>query len=102
MFLRHLIRGRLFAGDIRIVDFVLAKLNLGVQSDLFKTVRGFDSGDDNGADVLSADFESTLYETHDLKNELVNYEKSRFIREVGVDRDLKIYYNVNSFDFRSL
>jgi hypothetical protein len=101
----HLIRGRLFAGDIRIVDFGLGKLNLAVQSDLFKTVRkpNSDNGDDEeGADVLSADFESTLYETHDLKNELVKYENSRFIREVGNERDLKIYYNVNSFDFRSL
>jgi hypothetical protein len=100
----HLIRGRLFAGDIRIIDFVLGKLNLAVQSDLFKTVRKSDSGDgdEEGADVLSADFESKLSETHDLKNELVKYENSRFIREVGIDKNLKIYYNVNSFNFRSL
>jgi hypothetical protein len=66
----HLIRGRLFAGEIRVVDFILGKLNVAVQSDLFRTVR---SGVDAGARMLplSADFESNLYETHDLENEFV-------------------------------
>jgi hypothetical protein len=97
----HLIRGRLFAGEIRVVDFILGKLNVAVQSDLFRTVR---SGVDAGARMLplSADFESALYETHDLENEFVKEENSRFIREVQSDSKLKLYYNVNSFSFDSL
>jgi hypothetical protein len=95
----HLIRGRLFAGEIRIVDFILGKLNMAVQSDLFRTVR---NGVDSGAGVLSAEFECTLYETHDLENEFIKEENSRFIREVRRDNKLKIYYNVNSFSFAPL
>jgi hypothetical protein len=96
----HLIRGRLFAGEIRVVDFILGKLNVAVQSDLFRTVR--DGIGNPGAKVLSADFESTLYEPHDLENEFIKEENSRFKREVGRDSNLKIYYNVNSFSFTSL
>jgi hypothetical protein len=95
----HLIRGRLFAGEIRVIDFILGKLNVAVQSDLFRTVR---NGADAGAKILSADFESTLYETNDLENEFVKEENSRFMREVQSDSKLKIYYNVNSFSFASL
>jgi hypothetical protein len=95
----HLIRGRLFAGEIRVVDFILGKLNVAVQSDLFRTVR---NGADVGARILSADFESILYDTHALENEFVKEENSRFIREVQSDSKLKIYYNVNSFSFASL
>jgi hypothetical protein len=95
----HLIRGRLFAGEIRVVDYILGKLNVAVQSDLFRTVR---NGADAGAKILSADFESTLYETNDLENEFVKEENSRFMREVQSDSKLKIYYNVNSFSFASL
>jgi hypothetical protein len=95
----HLIRGRLFAGEIRVVDFILGKLNIAVQSDLFRTVR---NGVDAGAKILSADFESTLYETNDLENEFVKEENSKFIREVQSDSKLKIYYNVNLFSFASL
>ena len=95
----HLIRGRLFAGEIRVIDFILGKLNVAVQSDLFRTVR---NGVDAGAKILSADFECTLYETNDLENEFVKEENSRFMREVQSDSKLKIYYNVNSFSFASL
>jgi hypothetical protein len=95
----HLIRGRLFAGEIRVIDFILGKLNVAVQSDLFRTVR---NGAAAGAKILSADFESTLYETNDLENEFVKEENSRFMREVQSDSKLKIYYNVNSFSFASL
>jgi hypothetical protein len=95
----HLIRSRLFAGEIRVVDFVLAKLSLAVQSDLFRTVRDGISG---GERVLSADFESTLYESHILENEYVKEENSRYLREIEGSTNLKIHYNVNSFYFPSL
>lgn len=96
----HLIRGRLYAGEIRVIDFVLAKLSLAVQSDLFRTVR--DGTSNPGARVLSADFESTLYDSHILENEYVKEENSRYLREVESSTDLKIYYNVNLFNFTSL
>jgi hypothetical protein len=85
----HLIRGRLFAGEIRVLDFILARLNLAVQSDLFRTVRGSGTG---GIRSISADFESSLYQIDALKNEFVTEENDQ----------LKIYYNVNSFDFSTL
>jgi hypothetical protein len=94
----HIEKGRLYAGEIRVVDFVVGRLNLAVQSDLFRTVR---NNIDKGAKILSADFESTIYDTHSLKNEFVKEENSRFIREVN-NNDLKIYFNVNSFSFDSL
>lgn len=96
----HLIRGRLFAGEIRVVDYILGKLNLAVQSDLFRTVR--DGISNPGVRVLSADFESTFYETHNLENEFVKEGNSRFIKETAGNNNLKIYYNVNSFSFASL
>ena len=95
----HLIRGRLFAGEIRVLDFILARLNLAVQSDLFRTVRGSGTG---GIRSISADFESSLYQIDVLKNEFVTEENSRFIRETEENDQLKIYYNVNSFDFSTL
>ena len=95
----HLIRGRLFAGEIRVIDFILGKLNVAVQSDLFRTIR---NGVDSGASILSADFESILYDTHDLENEFVKEENSRFMREVQSNSKLKLYYNINSFSFSSL
>jgi hypothetical protein len=85
----HLIRGRLFAGEFRVLDFILARLNLAVQSDLFRTVRGSGTG---GIRSISADFESSLYQIDALKNEFVTEENDQ----------LKIYYNVNSFDFSTL
>ncbi|HYY86743.1 MAG TPA: hypothetical protein VE594_06530 [Nitrososphaeraceae archaeon] len=97
----HIEKGRLFAGELRIIDFILGKLNVAVQSDLFRTIR---NTTDRGAKTLSADFESALYDIHNLKNEFVKEENSRFIREIGNnnDKNLKIYFNVNSFDFLSL
>lgn len=95
----HLERGRLFAAEIRIVDFILAKLTLAVQSDLFRSIRN--DNNNIGATKFSANFESTLYDTTYLVNEFVKEENSRFIREV--DRtNLKIYFNVNLFYFKSL
>ena len=35
----HLERGRLFAGEIRILDLIMGKLEIAVQSDLFQTIK---------------------------------------------------------------
>ena len=95
----HLIRGRLFAGEIRVLDFILGKLNVAVQSDLFRTVRGASA---KPPTMYSADFESDLYGIDKLNNEFVNEENSRFLREQNGYNDLRIYFNTNLFDLRSL
>jgi hypothetical protein len=96
----HLERGRLFAGEIRIIDFLLARLTIAVQSDLFKSIR---NDHDEGAKIYSAEFESAFYDSINLINEFVREENSRFVREVDVhSNNLKIYFNVNLFDFKSL
>jgi hypothetical protein len=97
----HLERGRLFAGEIRIIDFVLAKLTMAVQSDLFKSIR---NDSDKGASIYSAEFESSFYDSVDLINEFLREENSEFVREMS-DRNknnLKIYFNLSLFDFESL
>jgi hypothetical protein len=95
----HLIRGRLFAGEIRVLDFIMARLEMATQSDLFTTVRGPNTG---GIKVVSANFEAAVYGINDLQNEFVTEDNSRFLRESKENAKLKMYYNVNSFDFNTL
>jgi len=95
----HLIRGRLFADELRVLDYTLAKTETATQSDLFKAIRG-SNADDIG--VVSADFESSLYEVSELKNEFITENNSRFIKESEGKVNLKLYFNLNSFDFKSL
>jgi hypothetical protein len=94
----HLERGRLFAGEIRIIDFMMGKLELAVQSDLFETIR---NDTDKGAQTLSANFESKIYDLNYLENMFLTVDNSRFLRELHTN-NFKIYYNVRKFDFNSL
>jgi hypothetical protein len=94
----HLERGRLFAGEIRILDLLMGKLEIAVQSDLFQTLRNIEFG---GAQTLSADFETNLYDISSLQNTFVTSKNSRFLRELA-SPDLKIYFHVSQFDFKSL
>lgn len=94
----HLERGRLFAGEIRILDLLMGKLDIAVQSDLFQTIRNKEFG---GAQTLSADFETNLYEVSSLQNTFVINENSKCLRELA-NLDLKIYFHVSQFDFKSL
>ena len=95
----HLIRGRLYAGELRVLDYIIAKTNIATQSDLFVTIRESNANDIRN---VSADFESSLYDVNQLKNDFVTENTSRFIKESEGNVDLKIYFNLNSFDFKSL
>jgi hypothetical protein len=94
----HLERGRLFAGEIRILDLLMGKLDIAVQSDLFQTIRNKEFV---GAQTLSADFETNLYEVSSLQNTFVTNKNSKCLRELA-NLDLKIYFHVSQFDFKSL
>jgi hypothetical protein len=94
----HLERGRLFAGEIRIIDFMMGKLELAVQSDLFQTIR---NDTDKGAKTLSAKFESKVYDLNYLENTFLTVDNSRFLRELQIN-NFRVYFNVRKFDFNSL
>ena len=90
----HLERGRLFAGEFRVLDVFMGKVELAVQSDLFKIIKN----KKGKVNKYSADFESNLYDLTNLENEFVSSNNSRFLRELG-GQSLKIYYHVSHFDF---
>ena len=92
----HLERGRLFAGEIRILDLLMGKLDIAVQSDLFQTIKGKED-----PKVLSADFETNLYDVLTLQNTFVTNKNSKYLRELA-NVDLKIYFHVSQFDFKCL
>ena len=92
----HLERGRLFAGEIRILDLLMGKLDIAVQSDLFQTIKGKED-----PKVLSADFETNLYDVLTLQNTFVTNKNSKYLRELA-NVDLKIYFHVSQFDFKRL
>ena len=94
----HLERGRLFAGEIRVIDFILGKMETAVQSDVFTSIRKVDA---NGPSQYSADFEAKLYDMYALNNEFVSKRNSRFIREIQ-SNNLKIYFNLNNFNAEKL
>jgi hypothetical protein len=92
----HLQRGRMFAGDIRIMDFFIGKMELAAQSDVFITIHNEDSNNNNGS-IYSAYFESNLYGGHQLNNEFLSKENSRGLRESDIN-NFKIYFNVCNFN----
>jgi hypothetical protein len=92
----HLERSRLFAGEIRILDLLMGKLDIAVQSDLFQTIQG-----EIEAKILSADFETNLYDVLTLQNTFVTNKNSKYLRELA-NVDLKIYFHVSQFDFEKL
>jgi hypothetical protein len=94
----HLERGRLFAGEIRVIDFILGKMETAVQSDVFTSIRKVDVND---VSLYSAYFESKLYDMYALNNEFVSSRNSRFIRE-SQSNNLKIYFNLNNFNLETL
>jgi hypothetical protein len=93
----HLERGRLFAGEFRVLDVFMGKVELGVQSDLFKIIKN----DEVKVNKYSADFETNLYDLASLQNVFVSTSNSKFLRELG-NQSLKMYYHVSHYDFSSL
>lgn len=94
----HLERGRLFAGEIRILDLFMGRLELAVQSDLFRTIV---NDEIPGVQSLSADFEANINDLTILQNIFVSSKSSRYLHEFD-DRELKIYFHVSQFSFKSL
>ena len=90
----HLERGRLFAGEFRVLDVFMGKVELAVQSDLFKIIKN----DKVNINIYSADFESNLYDLTSLENDFVTTNNSKYLRDLG-NQSLKIYYHVSHFDF---
>jgi hypothetical protein len=96
----HLERSRLFAGEVRIIDLMMGKLEEGFESDLFTTIRG-----DKGKDAMnfSADFESKIYNIHSLAGDFITTENSRFFRELDLyNINLKIYFHLSKFNYATL
>jgi len=101
----HLLRSRLFAGEFRIVDLMMGKLEEGFESDLFTTIRVDPSPNDKGDRPLpySADFECGIYDTQSLAGNFVSRENSRFFRESDLaNSKFKMYFHLSKFYYSTL
>jgi len=94
----HLERGRLFAGEIRVLDLLMGRLELAVQSDVFTTIVNDEIG---GVQSYSADFEAKINDLTMLQNIFVSSKNSRYLREFD-NGELKIYFHVSHFSFKSM
>src|SRR5580765_1245707 len=94
----HLERGRLFAGEIRVLDLLMGKLELAVQSDVFTTIL---NDQISGVQSFSADFEANIHDLTMLQNIFVSSKNSRYLRELDI-HELKIYFHVSQFNFKSM
>ena len=94
----HLERGRLYAAEIRILDLLMGRLELAVQSDLFRTIVNDEIA---GVQSLTADFEANLHDVTILQNIFVSNKSSRYLREFD-NGELKIYFHVSQFSFKTL
>jgi hypothetical protein len=96
----HLERGRLYAGEIRVLDLLIGRLELAVQSDLFRTIVNDEIA---GVQSLSADFEANINDLTILQNIFVTSKSSRYLREFdNGEAKLKIYFHVSQFSFKTL
>jgi hypothetical protein len=95
----HLEIGRLFASEFRVVDFLMGKLAVALQSELAKNIKT-DILDNiqNESFCYSAFFDTRLYEIYKLTNEEVTKENSRFLKEIDNNiSNLKVHFTVNRF-----
>ncbi|HKG30087.1 MAG TPA: hypothetical protein VKA91_02350 [Nitrososphaeraceae archaeon] len=101
----HLLRSRLFAGEFRIIDLLMGKLEEGFESDLFTTIRGDEIRDDKIERPLpySADFECKIYEMQNLADDFKSRENSRFFSEYDLENsNFKIYFHLSKFYYSKL
>jgi hypothetical protein len=94
----HLQRGQLYAGDIRITDTLIGRLNKAIQSNVYRNIRII--GNEKRKNRLfhySAYFETDLYDVFKLVDPYLSEENSRFIKELK-DLNLKIFFNLNRYD----
>jgi hypothetical protein len=95
----HLEIGRLFASEFRVIDFLMGKLDVAVQSELAKNIKT-DILDNiqNKSVCYSAFFDTRLYEIYKLTHEELTNESSRFLKEIDNNiSNLKVHFTVNRF-----
>jgi len=101
----HLLRSRLFAGEFRVVDLMMGKLEEGFESDLFTTIR-FDQSPNERGDLplpYSADFECRIYDAQSLAGNFISRENSRFFRECDLaNSKFKVYFHLSKFYYSTL
>ena len=103
----HLERSRLYAGEVRIVDLMMGKLEEGFESDLFITTRSDETTKDKDKEELplkfSADLECKIYNMQSLAGDFISTENSRFFRECDLaNNNFKIYFHLSKFYYSKL
>jgi hypothetical protein len=101
----HLLRSRLFAGEFRIIDLMMGKLEESLESDLFTTIMGNEVSDDEIDPPLpySADFECKICDIESLASDFISKHNSRFISECDLENsNFKIYFHLSKFYFSKL
>lgn len=103
----HLLRSRLFAGEFRVIDLMMGKLDEGSESDLFTTIRVKENPTDGKKAErplpYSADFECKIYDVQNLARGFVSIENSRFFSECDLEKStFKIYFHLSKFYYSRL
>ena len=96
----HLLRSRLFAGEFRIIDLMMGKLEESFESDLFTTIRAEEIPEDKDEPAIrySADFECGINNIESLAGDFISGENSRLFREFDLEnRNFKIYFHLSKF-----
>jgi hypothetical protein len=92
----NLERGQFFAGEFRVVDAMIGKVNRALQSKVYTNIRSEDAG---GFFAAAGHFETTLYDVYSLEGPGISKENSRYLKEVkDVLDNLKIYLHVSRYD----
>ena len=92
----HLERGQFFAGEFRVVDAMIGKVNRALQSKVYTNIR---SEDARGFFAAAGHFETTLYDVYSLEGPGISKENSRYLKEVkDIVDTLKIYLHVSRYD----
>lgn len=92
----HLERGQLFAGEFRVVDVMIGKLERALQSEVYTNIRSKDS---SGFFTAAAHFETKLGEVYPLQGPGISKENSRCLKEIkDVLANLKIYFHASRYD----
>ena len=92
----NLERGQFFAGEFRIIDAMIGKINRALQSKVYTNIR---SEDARGFFAAVGHFETTLHDVYGLEGPGISKENSRYLEEVkDVLGNLKIYLHVSRYD----
>jgi hypothetical protein len=92
----HLERGQLFAGEFRVVDVMIGKIDRALQSEVYTNIRSKDS---SSFFTAAAHFETTLREVYHLYGPSISEENSQCLKEIkNVLTNLKMYFHVSRYD----